>query len=615
MFETPTPPPPPPASWFPAEDRIENWQRFFPLDSFRKYQEKTIQACLDAWKSGKRYVILEGCTGSGKSIIGATLGLIFGNAWATTPQKMLQDQYIRDFNEFMVELKGRSNYPCLRINFETWSEGYRPAENLDYISQRTWESLPPENELRRFTCASAPCCTRSKKVGQKIRKQCKESSVCAYINQRDLAMASEFALLNFSNLLLFTQLMPDVYEKRPLLIVDECHVLENFLYEFASISLTRHTLKPLEGYLDESEFAQITQPFYDMEQLIDYLEKSLFPAFDRHLQAKKITEGADVGDDVKDEFAAGNVENELERMINLRKKLGKFIKERPTDRSHVIIPEKTIEGGHDICVGTKIKPFSVAGMSGLAFGSSNSKVLLMSATILDAGTYCRSLGIDPKDAIFMSVPSTFPAENRPIIADLTVGSMSYSQIEKTTPKMHERIVELLEKHCDQKGIIHTGNYAIMSKLERFLKTTHPKLYGRVLFQKQGSFTEKSLIIRRHAEAAEPLVLCGPGFIEGLDLKDDLSRFNILMKLPYMSLADPLIKRKAEEFSDWYSLQTALAIIQAVGRSVRSDKDWAVNYILDSLFKWFYQQNIKLFPKHIRESIQWLTAHGTRREVV
>jgi len=33
-------------------------------------------------------------------------------------------------------------------------------------------------------------------------------------------------------------------------------------------------------------------------------------------------------------------------------------------------------------------------------------------------------------------------------------------------------------------------------------------------------------------------------LEGLDLKDDLARFQIVMKMPYPSLGDPLIKRKS-----------------------------------------------------------------------
>ena len=54
---------------------------------------------------------------------------------------------------------------------------------------------------------------------------------------------------------------------------------------------------------------------------------------------------------------------------------------------------------------------------------------------------------------------------------------------------------------------------------------------------------------------------------------------------------------------WYPLQTAKTIVQAVGRSVRSDDDHAVTYILDSDWQRFYAMNKSLFPDNFRESLQ------------
>jgi Rad3-related DNA helicase len=80
-----------------------------------------------------------------------------------------------------------------------------------------------------------------------------------------------------------------------------------------------------------------------------------------------------------------------------------------------------------------------------------------------------------------------------------------------------------------------------------------------------------------------------------------------MKLPFLSWADPLNKRKSEEFPEWYALQVALAIIQALGRSVRSETDWSVIYILDLLWKFFYDKNRdRLFPPYIQAAIRWVS---------
>ena len=54
---------------------------------------------------------------------------------------------------------------------------------------------------------------------------------------------------------------------------------------------------------------------------------------------------------------------------------------------------------------------------------------------------------------------------------------------------------------------------------------------------------------------------------------------------------------------WYPLQTAKTIVQAAGRSVRSNDDHAVTYILDSDWEYFYRRNKIFFPKGFRDTIQ------------
>jgi Rad3-related DNA helicase len=72
-------------------------------------------------------------------------------------------------------------------------------------------------------------------------------------------------------------------------------------------------------------------------------------------------------------------------------------------------------------------------------------------------------------------------------------------------------------------------------------------------------------------------------LEGLDLKDDTSRFQIFFKVPYPSLGDPLIKAKMQTSNEWYNWKTLNNIYQGIGRSVRSKDDWAVTYIIDGTF--------------------------------
>ena len=604
--------------WMPHD--IELWRNYFPMPDFRQWQELAIESILKGWASGKRYAIVEGPTGSGKSSFAITLGRLFGSAFLGTPQKMLQNQYMRDFSEYLFELKGRATYPCLRINFEEWKDENLedetktpriPVENVDYISLQEWNTLDPSHPFRAYTCASAPCTTRSN--GDELKAECKKHEICEYIRRRDYALrVSTFSVLNFSNMILFSLLMPHVFNRRPLLILDECHTLESFLYDFATITCGRRQLKPLFDFMPTLEDQErITKPFHSMEDFISYLKNIVFPAYDLFKKSKDIeNKKEEEKDPIEDTIDAASIEpkDENERVQKLIIKLKEFVEDTPTDHSYVLVPDTAEEGNKTVTVGLKIKPFSVSHLSRLAFNSSNSRVLLMSATILDVNTFCKSVGIPIEDAFFIRIPSTFPAENRLIIGDLSVGSMTYRNKERTMPKMLDRILELSEKHINHKGIIHTGNYDNMMELQRWAKTADRTLYERLLFQSQRTFEEKENLIDIHSRSDEPLILCGPGFLEGIDLKDDLARFNLIMKMPFLSLADPLVKRKAEEFPEWYALQVALALIQAIGRPVRSPTDWALTYILDLMWKFFYGKNKNvLFPKHIQEAIRWISS--------
>lgn len=610
------------------EDPNRPWQKMFPWAEFRKYQEPAIQAVLNGFKKGKRYAIVEGPTGFGKTVMALTLARAFNDAYIATHQKMLQAQYMKDFSQYLAELRGRSNYPCLRINFQSWTlkneygESYiRPVdENADYLSKEEWEKLDDDHIFKKYNCANAPCCTKGAKDGRRIKKECKSSEVCEYIRVRDYAMlVSKSTVMNFSNLLLFSLLMPKPYSKRSLLILDEAHTLESFLYDYASTTLTTRSLKPLINYDDDDDLLRLTRPFHKgVPELMVHIEEKIVPLIDRYLKSTlalygEQDEGGKKDKEKEDEFS--KTENERDRMMKVKLTLKELIKQEPTDHSHVIIPETDLEGLKTIKLGIKLKPFSVAALGPkLAFKSAwdDGKVLLMSATILDSTIFCRSLGIPPDEAFFIRVPSTFPAENRLVIGDTTVGSMSYKNKDETLPKMCSRILDLSEHYHDVKGIIHTGNYEIMHKFKRWAKQSNPELHNRIQFQAGGTFAEKMEMIRIHEQAKEPLIICGPGFTTGIDLKDDLARFNLIMKLPFLSLADPLTKRKSEEDSDWYTLQMFLSIIQAIGRVVRSDTDHGDTIILDMLWNWMYKKHKHLVPPHIQEAIRWRTSRNMNK---
>ena len=90
--------------------------------------------------------------------------------------------------------------------------------------------------------------------------------------------------------------------------------------------------------------------------------------------------------------------------------------------------------------------------------------------------------------------------------------------------------------------------------------------------------------------------------EGVDLKGELSRFQIICKVPYPYLGDQIIRKRMSKNKKWYPMKTAMSIVQAYGRSVRSSDDTAVTYILDSDWKNFYSRNKDVFPEGFKECI-------------
>jgi len=213
------------------------------------------------------------------------------------------------------------------------------------------------------------------------------------------------------------------------------------------------------------------------------------------------------------------------------------------------------------------------------------KIILMSATILEPELLCENIGIDTDDAEYISVDCPFPKENREI-QYFPVGKMTYKKIDETLPLIVETIKDILEKHKNEKGIIHASSYKITKAIKDGIAD------NRLLTHTTET---RHKVLEHHQTTEEPTVLLSPSMHEGIDLKDDLSRFQIVTKIPYPSLKDEQIKARLDIDSNWYQWKTCMTLIQSLGRSVRSETDYAVTYILDADFKQFYNRNKRLFP--------------------
>ena len=91
--------------------------------------------------------------------------------------------------------------------------------------------------------------------------------------------------------------------------------------------------------------------------------------------------------------------------------------------------------------------------------------------------------------------------------------------------------------------------------------------------------------------------------EGIDLIGDLSRFQIICKVPYPNcFDDEQLARRVEIDRPYYTWLTALKLVQSYGRSVRSPTDTADTYILDESIYKFMDDARKMLPGWFKEAV-------------
>jgi len=153
-------------------------------------------------------------------------------------------------------------------------------------------------------------------------------------------------------------------------------------------------------------------------------------------------------------------------------------------------------------------------------------------------------------------------------------------------------------HAKDKGIIHTTSYEQLNLIKENISQANAR---RLLVTDPE--IQRDEVISQHANSTRPTVLISPSLHTGLDLKEELSRFQIITKVPYPNKNDRWTNAKRDVDEDWYYWQTALKLIQAYGRSIRSKDDWAKTYILDSAFGYFVNKNMNILPDWFRQAIR------------
>ncbi len=586
----------------------------------------------DYYVEGKQYVILEAPTGIGKSVIGYIIMFCFQYieckletgenpinkynqlpidtlGYVLTSSKILQEQADSDFDRFNYRryfsiLKGTSNYECpMGTNILRKSN---VPDDICYYPDR-------------------PCIGMSKEERENF---CKYD--CPYMIARYEASKAMGAFFNYSYFLnIFRSAFNPFFGVRKLVICDEAHLLPDivcnqFNYELTQAMIYRlwKLTNELLGQFGAKEITyHITNDDGDIQERtvnLDTLTQLLFKL--REFYYKPLTKFSDVisyvnllntvwkdcekfaknwkDKDFEEYFkkkylrACEVVENFLEQSGQLRE-----LEKRPED---IYFTSERIS--KDDVSGKSIYKHIIKDLSETElvknhFLAFTDKVLFMSATIGNCDEFAKLIGLEEGTYSTWRLNSPFNFDKSPIYR-CNVGNLKYDKFDLNIDKVLEKCLQICDElHPNEKGIIHTSTFKVQKLLMEEL--ARRRVYTSLDFQNKpelwkgtkniprfliyNTSDEKELFIDLMKTENYPFVIIGPSLYEGIDLKDDFGRFNILIKVPYAGL-DDYIREKMKRYPFWYKRNTLQKITQAIGRTNRSVNDYSKVYLLDNCFE-------------------------------
>jgi Rad3-related DNA helicase len=534
---------------------------------FRPGQIEVIQDILTAYFSGTvDMYFLEAPTGSGKSLIAMITSAVLEDedrkGYILTSDITLQRQYEKDLLHYKLgwgTIYGGDNYAC-SVNGQPFFLGDCRLRNISYEQA---EALPCFSE-------------------------------CGYLTNRKMAIQSPVSLLNYSYGLIQRNYVEDnqlaqgrgvPFPTRDFVFCDEAHRVTDIVQGHFSPRFNQHSISRIKNLITFQRQKGLPYPQYPEGELQELLELFL-----------------DSDDTAKLYLGLKKMQQLLTENTKTNKMMKEIVSQRYQKWQDMPREWQTAMNSAGFCsdmlckvddflaiiksTGTDMMIKSVAAeeavfncleesyMMDRHFHSKFGFKVFMSATMGNPHHFLKTIGA--KNGRYNRMKSQFDFTSSPIY--LYKGRrMGMRDIDKNIPWLVQEVSKILWRHPEDSGIIHSGSYHLAKTVHSHL----PKeLQKRVMLYDGTAGKIMALSTFAREEGA---VLMGPSLLEGLDLKGDTSRFQIIIKVPYPSLGNRFVKKKMEKQPEWYRWKAAVAVCQGVGRSIREEGDWAVTYILDSCF--------------------------------
>ncbi len=590
------------------------WKGF----KYRKGQEEMARVVMETLDEGG-VAVIEAGTGTGKSL--AYLAGAVKASWerdepvvVSTPTKNLQNQILhhevpllqgvlpRSFK--VTLLKGRQNYLCLfRLH---WAANRRGADRDAVTAVLEWSRETGDGDLER-----SPFAYLSPVVGSSgeycLSKRCPYHRRCFYFRAIQSAAKSQVVVVNHHLLLHHLLLEGTALPETGVLVVDEAHKIERVAMEVLGVQVDLGRLvETVEGLTkkksllagEEKEVLNWLSPVKGMVLNLSRLMAGLWSKNGSNLEWEKVN-NIEIEAALKDvvhhldkavmesELLVNDMEPEMATQVSLdlgfrdlvayRNGLKGFLSASgPGDVRWVEPP------GVGIHPTFRLIRVGVAEVLSEALFNRFESVLLTSATLTVGGSFDylrRTLGI-PHDARELVVESPFDWKRQ-----MEVVLFSRAPDPKDEGYFN-RLLSLLEGIVAREGggtlclFTATGT---MRQMGEALKTRLPHLSWYI----QGD-APRNLLQQEFTSDPKGVLLGVASFWEGVDMPGDALRSLVLVKLPFRSPDEPVVKAisrflKSQGLSPFndFSLPDAVILFkQGVGRLIRTENDHGRVYILD-----------------------------------
>ncbi len=389
---------------------------------------------------------------------------------------------------------------------------------------------------------------------------------CPYRVAKADAVDADMAILNTAYWLRENQGRGSAFDRRDLVVIDEADTLENQLMGLIEISVGRRQLATW----------RLTAP----------KKGAHWSTVSAWMQGPLLTAIRDAARGAKDKKVQRRLQDLAGRVSGAVGDGGNWVRDYRDQ-------------------GFTLKPISVKDYGESRVWSKGDRFLLMSATIISPEQMAHDLGMPDGQWGFVSVPSTFPVENRPIrvIGVENMRKKDRTEWEYRARQMGRAIVEICRNHEQDRVLVHTVSHALADVIAGVCLEG---LGERKVLRTSSTAgpSARNEIIERY-RATPGAVLIAPGLERGVDLKDEDCRVMVVAKMPYPNLGDAQVSARmnsGREGQQWYATETVRSLVQMTGRGVRTPEDWATSYILDAGMRDFSAKNARLFPAWWTEAL-------------